>query len=149
MGGWDVYSDCHPWAMYSTFQFECTEASTPATTTTTSSLNTTASISSSYVRGSTGSNPSSSMWTSQVRTSTTASVYASAALYYNSSMLIATEMSSFLVGPTKTSYESGSAAANSTATSAFAAGAARLSCSLNCAAAVVAVMGTLPALIYM
>ncbi|PVH67438.1 hypothetical protein DL98DRAFT_642446 [Cadophora sp. DSE1049] len=77
------------------------------------------------------------------------SAYASATPYYNSSIFIATEASGFPVGPTKTSYESISAAANSTAPSVFTAGAARLSRSLDCVAAVVAVMGAIPALIYM
>ncbi|PVH68983.1 hypothetical protein DL98DRAFT_627325 [Cadophora sp. DSE1049] len=77
------------------------------------------------------------------------SAYASATPYYNSSIFIATEASSFPVGPTKTSYESISAAANSTAPSVFTAGAARLSSSLDCVAAVVAVIGAILALIYM
>ncbi|KAK0114157.1 hypothetical protein ONS95_013659 [Cadophora gregata] len=221
-----IQEDCHPWAMYSTFQFECTKAGTLATTTM-------ASISSS-IDGSTSSKPMSNVLTNPVGTSTTysypgttktktsiitytitscpaskpchlvttestvtyhltqsitvpcetstyvdrgstitttitklpiaiyvtcppepppsssptTSAYASATPYYNSSILIATEMSSFLVGPAKT-YESVSAAANSTAPSAFTAGAPRLSRSLGCIATVVAMMGALTALMYM
>ncbi|PVH72617.1 hypothetical protein DL98DRAFT_539063 [Cadophora sp. DSE1049] len=143
-----IQEACHPWGMYSTFQFECAEASTSATTTT-SPPRTTASMSSSYVRGSTSSNPSSSVWTSPVGTSTTTSVYASATPYYNSSMIVATEMSSFPIAPATTSYISTAAAANSTAPSAFTGGAARLGRGLGRVSTVVAVMGALPALMYM
>lgn len=143
-----IQEDCHPWGMYSTFQFECDEAGTSASTTT-SFPTTTASISSSYVRGSTSSNPSSSVWTNPVGISTTTSVYASAAPYYNSSIVVATETPSFLVAPATTSYVSTAAAANSTAPSAFTGGAARLGRGLGCVLAVVAVMGALPALMYM